>query len=149
MRVASYPMISREPETKGRNFILNWLALLRLERQKLAAEEQIEPVRHFGFDIDVTQAQKDAGLRGYEVWVNAPEWVQPSGGVTIKQFPGGLYAMVVLENPFNDPYREIPFVWKALHEWVISSDSYRGASHQWLEEYIPYPKGMNYFDIVA
>jgi effector-binding domain-containing protein len=133
MRVASYSVISKEPENEGRSYLNNWL-----DRQSISL-----PVRYFGFDIEVTQKQKDAGLRGYEVWTSVPEGVKPSDNVLIKEFSGGLYAAVSLANPFMDPFQEIPAAWKALHEWVISSDTYRGANHQWLEELLPYSTGSD------
>ncbi len=133
MRVACYQKVSHEPETEGREFLTGWLA-----RQKVTG-----PVRHFGFDIDVTAEQKNSGLRGYEVWSTVPEGVRPSEGVTIKDFPGGLYATILLVRFSVDPYAIIPPGWKELHEWVISNDNYRGGNHQWMEEIIFYPDGAD------
>ncbi len=132
MRVACFASASLEPETEGRSYLNAWL-----ERQHLAG-----PARHFGFDIDVTQQQKETGLRGYEVWSSVPEGAQACAGVRIRAFPGGLYATLALEDPFADPFVAIPAAWKTLHEWVISNDSYRGANHQWLEEVIPTRAGL-------
>jgi len=129
MRVACYPCIGKEPEAEGRNFLAGWLY-----RKGIAA-----PIRYFGFGLDVTPEQKNEGLRGYEVWATVPEDVTVSEGVTIKSFQGGLYAGLLLEHPFDDLFCKTPPAWKTLHEWVICSDSYRGASHQWLEELIINP----------
>ena len=92
------------------------------------------PGRRFGFDVDVTPEQQKDGLRGYEVWLTVPPGVQPSAGVTICDFAGGLYAVQTLYDPFVDPFARIPAGWKALHEWVIGSNQYRSGEHQWLEE---------------
>ena len=62
-------------------------------------------------------------------------------GVTIKEFEGGLYAVMTLEKASLDPFAIIPPGWKALHEWVITHPSYRGGNQQWLEEKISHPDG--------
>jgi predicted transcriptional regulator YdeE len=67
--------------------------------------------------------------------------VQPSAGVTIRDFAGGLYAVKTLHNPFVDPFTYIPQGWKELHEWVIGSSQYRSGEHQWMEEIIPQAGG--------
>ena len=108
-----------------------WIA-----RQKIQV-----PVRDFGFDVDVTPEEQKAGFRGYEFWWTVPTAVQPSEGVTIRDFAGGLYACMTLYKPFSDPFARIPPGWKELHEWVIASDQYRSGSHQWLEELIAHPDG--------
>jgi len=131
MRMASYRSISSYPEMDGAKFMNQWIA-----QQSLSA-----PTRDFGFDIDVTAEQRNAGLRGYEFWRPVPESVQPSNGVTIKEFEGGLYAVMILEKAFIDPFASIPPGWKALHEWVITHVSYRGGNHQWLEEKISHLDG--------
>jgi DNA gyrase inhibitor GyrI len=131
MRVASYRSFSPYPEMDGAKFMAQWVAERNLS----------EPTRDFGFDIDVTPEQRKAGLRGYEFWRTVPAMVQPSGGVTIKEFEGGLYAVVTLEKASLDPFAIIPPGWKALHEWVITHPSYRGGNQQWLEEKISHPDG--------
>ena len=128
MRVACCQWVCKEPETEGRQALIAWL-----EQHEPAPQ----PRRHFGFDIDVKPEQAQQGLRGYEVWSTVGATVQPSNGVEVKTFSGGLYATALLVHPFDDPYGKIPAGWKALHEWVIASDRYRGGSHQWLEELIP------------
>jgi hypothetical protein len=109
--------------------------------QWIARQHLDEITRDFGFDIDVTSDQRNEGMRGYEFWRKVPEHVQPSGGITIKDFNGGLYAVMTLEKPFIDPFATIPSGWKALHEWVITHPTYRGGNHQWLEEKINHPDG--------
>ena len=127
MRVGCYRSVCQEPETEGGAMVDAWL-----ERQTPLPQ----PVRHFGFDIDVSPEQAQAGLRGYEVWSTVGEGTPSSESVEVKDFPGGLYATALLVHPFDDPYGKIPQAWKALHEWVIASDQYRGGCHQWLEELI-------------
>jgi DNA gyrase inhibitor GyrI len=131
LHVACHQMVSKEPEIDNGIFLNGWLA-----RQGV-----VVPNRHFGFDIEVRKNQQEAGLRGYETWVTVPYGVQPSEGVQIKDFSGGLYATMLLVKPFDDPHAHIPAGWKKLHEWMISSDQYRCAGHQWMEELITHPEG--------
>jgi len=133
MRVACYRAISPSPEEDGSQYLDAWVARQRIEGQ----------VRRFGFDTDVPPAQQKPGVRGYEVWRTVPADVQPSSGVTMKDFPGGLYAVMTLHRPFTDPSKFIPAGWKELHEWVIHSSRYRSASHQWLEELIAQEDGAH------
>lgn len=133
LRVACYRVVSQTPETDAMNYIKQWLNC-----QNFASS-----VRNFGFDIEITPEQQKTGLRGYEVWMNVSLDVRPSDGVTIKHFAGGLYAVLTIYKPFDDPCKRIPAGWKVLHQWVIESDQYRGAYHQWLEEVISLKVGDN------
>jgi hypothetical protein len=131
MRVACYRAASLSPEEDGAKYMLEWW-----RRQGGGA-----PGRHFGFDVDVSPEQQKEGLRGYEIWLCVPEGfapsgVQPSAGVTVRDFAGGLYAVQTLFDPFVDPFGRIPAGWKALHEWVIGSSECRSGEHQWMEEIV-------------
>ena len=126
LRVACYRAASPTPEDDASRYMEDWVTRQNVKR----------PVRHFGFDVDVTAEQSKAGHRGYEVWITVPTDVQPSAGMTIRDFPGGLYAVMTIHKPFDDPFALIPTGWKKLHEWVIQSDRCRGAGHRWLEEMI-------------
>jgi DNA gyrase inhibitor GyrI len=132
LHVACYRAASPTPENDASRHLEDWLAHQRVT----------QPVRHFGFDVNVTDEQHKAGYRGYEVWLTVPAHVLPSDGVTIRDFDGGLYAVMTIHKPFDDPFARIPGGWKRLHEWVIQSDRCRGAGHQWLEELIT-PNGDN------
>jgi hypothetical protein len=124
--VACYRAASLSPEEDAGGFMEAWY-----RRQNFNGAR-----RHFGFDVDVTPEEKKAGFRGYEVWLSVPEGDQPSDGVIIRDFTGGLYAVMTLLHPFSDPFGRIPRGWKELHEWVIGSSSYQSGEHQWLEELI-------------
>ncbi len=127
LRVASYRAVSPSPEEDGAAFMTAWIA-----RQGLEGWE-----RHFGMDFEVTEEQAKAGLRGYEyLWV-VPESVTGSEGVTIRDFPGGLYAAMTLYHPFDAPFDRIPAGWYQLMDWVKASETYQGAEHMCLEELIP------------
>jgi DNA gyrase inhibitor GyrI len=85
--------------------------------------------RYFGFDNPSPSAASPN--YGYEVWATVGPEVEPEGEITIKEFPGGLYAVTrcVVKNPWED----IPATWKRLATWVETSP-YQSARHQWLEE---------------
>jgi hypothetical protein len=141
MRVASYKAVSETPEDDASKFMEGWIV-----RQNLPSD----PL-HFGFDVEIIEDQTKAGMRGYEVWYSVPESVQASEGVEIKNFAWGLYATTVLDKPFEDPFTFIPAGWKDLHEWVITSDSYRGGTHQWMEQIVPGDGGLDlklYYPVV-
>ena len=131
LRVACLRFISPTPEDDWKKFMADCNALQNLPG----------PGRNFGFDIDVSSEQQKAGCRGYEFWYVVPDSFEPIESITIRNFEGGKYATLTLHKPFVDPYKFIPDGWKELHEWVIRSDHYRVASHQWLEELIPHPEG--------
>ena len=124
MRVACLRVISPSPEQDGRDALDQWIA----------ANAPGNSSRKFGFDIEVSPDQAKEGLRGYEVWETIPDSIQALGGVTIRDFPGGFYAVMTLDRCFEDAFKRIPDGWKDLHNWVIQSKDYQSGGHQWLEE---------------
>jgi len=130
-RVCCLRIISQTPENDCTQMLHLWLSQQGVSR----------PVRTFGFDTETTPAEAQAGKRGYELWAVVPEGVGPSNGVTLRNFEGGVYAVMTLICPFTNPFEAIPEGWKFLHEWVISSGQYQGGNHQWLEELIETPDG--------
>jgi DNA gyrase inhibitor GyrI len=113
--------------------------------QRLANWLSDQPMRYspcrFGFDVEVTPDQRQAGLRGFEAWWTIPEDLMPDSGIEMQQFPGGLYAVLTIDLPFRQDLLRAPAGWKLLHEWVIRSGRYCTGSHQWLEEWIPCQEG--------
>jgi DNA gyrase inhibitor GyrI len=126
LRMACYRVASATPEEDAGWFMKEWY-----KRQNISVA-----MRHFGFDLDVTPEEKKAGFRGYEVWITVPAGVQPSEGVTMRDFAGGLYAVMTLYHPMVDPFARIPQGWKELHDWVIGSSQYQSGEHQWMEELV-------------
>jgi hypothetical protein len=126
LHVARCRAVSETPEEDAADRMARWRAA-----QKLSG-----PFRHFGFDTDVTPAEAAAGLRGYEVWTTVPAGVQPSGGINLSDFAGGLYAAMTIREPFDDPFAWIPAGWQQLHLWVEASPRVGSADHQWLEELV-------------
>ena len=128
MRVASYRAISATPENDSIEHITKWLA-----KQDFGKTSE---VRRFGFDAEVAPEQQKKGLRGYEVWVSVPKDVESSEGVAIKDFTGGTYAVMRIDDPFKNPFEVIPGGWNRLVGWVKTSDEYTFGEHQCLEEHI-------------
>jgi DNA gyrase inhibitor GyrI len=93
-------------------------------------------LRTFGFDVEVAPEQAAAGLRGYELWVAAPRDVELDEEMQVKEFRGGLYAVMTIFDAFDDPFASIPQGWGYLHEWVTNHAQYEGAEHQMLEEVV-------------
>ena len=133
--VAAYRAVSASPEEDAAEFMARWLT-----------GQGVEEAAHrpnFGFDVEVTPEQDSAGLRGYEVWYPVPVTVQPSDAVAIRDFPGGLYAVMRLTNPFVDPFAIIPAGWSHIQAWCSAEcdPGYQIGSHQHLERFIPDPDG--------
>jgi hypothetical protein len=131
LHVAAFKGVSPTPEDDVSAFVQAWY-----NRQGLPGR-----MHNFGFDVPVSKDEEQAGKRGYQIWAVVPEGTQPSEGVAIQDYKGGLYATLTLEKPFTDPFKFIPAGWKTLHEWVITGSAYRGHEHQWLEELIPHEDG--------
>jgi AraC family transcriptional regulator len=53
----------------------------------------------------------------------------------LQDFPGGLYAVLRLADPFAAPYEIIPGGWKQLVMWA-EDNNYQLGSHQYLEEHL-------------
>jgi len=128
MRFACYRAASATPENDSIEHMTKWLA-----EQKFGGTHK---VRMFGFDEEVTPEQKMQGLRGYEVWASVPKEVKSSVGVSFKDFTGGTYAVMRINDPFTNPFEVIPDGWKRLADWVKTSDEYGFGEHQCLEEII-------------
>ena len=110
LRVASFRAISRSPEDDALRVLTRWAVGVGFT----------ELPRSFGFDVEVSRRQVEAGLRGYEVWLVVPEGVQPKEPITIRDFAGGRYATLTCPGPFDDPLAVSPAGWHALHEWVTA-----------------------------
>jgi len=126
MRVACFRAVSRTPEDDAAKVLFQWAAGAGLR----------ETPRTFGFDVDVSAEQAEAGLRGYELWCVVPEGVVASGPVTIRDFPGGRFAAMTIHDPFSDPFRHIPAGWGALHEWVVAHGHEQPGATLCLEEVV-------------
>jgi AraC family transcriptional regulator len=128
LHVAAYRSISATPEDDGVRFMEQWVAQLGL------SEDERRNVRNWGFDIDVSEADQQAGKRGYELWRTVPAHVQADPPVEIKDCPGGLYAVMRITDPFTTPFETIPGGWSRIWNWANEQQEYGHGSHQWLEQ---------------
>lgn len=71
---------------------------------------------------------------GYELWIAAGPEDEAEGEASIKEFGGGLYAVLRVEVK-GDAYESIPAAWKRLHRWC-EQNGRRMGHHQWLEEHL-------------
>jgi DNA gyrase inhibitor GyrI len=72
---------------------------------------------------------------GYEVWLTIDAQAEPEGEIEIKEFSGGLYAVLSWDGA-GDPYEAIPAAWHELVKWR-EERPYQPGAHQWLEEHLP------------
>jgi AraC family transcriptional regulator len=116
MRVASSFSTSRNPEMEVISFMERWAKNHGLDFRKL---------RKFGFDVPVSEQQRQFGLRSYEFWVTVPDNIMPSEGVKIRSINSSTYAVMRIKNPFANPQEMIPSGWQKLLEWVMSHKDVR------------------------
>ena len=128
MRMACFRAVGKDPEQESLGFLKRWV--LRQGVRDPGA------VRVFGFDVEVGEAEQKKGSRGYEAWASVPPDVRPSEGVTIREFPGGQFAVLRIRNPLADPFGRIPPAWAHLMEWARKSGDYEPAVGPCLEEEI-------------
>jgi AraC family transcriptional regulator len=125
MRVASVLGYGTEPEHQAMEKLRAWAG-------PQGFLDNPEEHRIFGFNNP--NPSPGSPNYGYEFWMVVSPEVEPEEGVEIKEFPGGLYAVLRWDGQ-GDPYKTIPAAWERLLKWRENS-SYRSASHQWLEEHV-------------
>lgn len=108
MTVVSAIVISKNPEEEVIAFLEDWVK----------AHPDLKTSRKFGFDVPVSAAQQDEGIRGYEYWISITGEAKITNGVTIKTIPGAKYAVLRITDPFSDPFNRIGKGWGRLVEWV-------------------------------
>jgi DNA gyrase inhibitor GyrI len=119
MRVASAYGFGASPEGVAWRTLLDWA--------KAGELLEVEPApRFFGFNNPNPSSGNPN--YGYEQWMTVGPDVAGSGGVTIKEFAGGLYAVARCENLLM-----ITDNWQRLATWCEGSP-YAMGLHQWLEE---------------
>ena len=106
--VVSAVQISSNPEEEVMAFLENWAK----------EHPELKTARRFGFDVPVSAAQQDQGLRGYEYWISLTGVVKVTSGVTIKSIPENTYAVIRITDPFADPFNRIGKGWSRMIEWV-------------------------------
>lgn len=93
------------------------------------------PEKHRIFGFNNPNPSAGSPNYGYELWIEVDSETGPDADVRIEGFQGGAYAVSRCEVPAGD-YSIIHRTWKQLAIWRESS-RFKGASHQWLEEFIP------------
>ncbi len=118
-KVAWYRAESETPETDAWKVMLEWI--------KSKEFEKLPATRYFGFNNpDPTDG---TSVYGYEVWVTVPDGTEPDETVGVKEFEGGLYA--VIPTFLYDIGRR----WSQLVGWVEKSGHETGKA-PCLEEHI-------------
>lgn len=123
-RVASFYSFGSEPETQALQKLEDWA------RPRGCLDD---PQRHRIFGFNNPDPMPGSPNYGYEFWITIGTEVEPEGDMRILDFPGGLYAVLRLVDPFSDPYQFIPEGWKQLVMWAEDSP-YEIGSQQCLEE---------------
>lgn len=123
MRVASFYAFSASPEAQAWEKMVPWA-------KAHSCWQEPPATRIFGFNNPDPSA--GSPNYGYEFWLTIGSQITADKGLTIKEFPGGLYGVLRCEVSDN-PSESIPESWKTLVRWLESSH-YKHASHQWLEE---------------
>lgn len=120
LRVAIYRAIGKSPERTAINTLLKWA-------DEKGISSQSSPYRIFGFDNPPPNPENP--VYGYEIWMTVGPEVKPSGGIEIKDFPGGHYAVT------GTTVAGIQQAWKHFMAWLKIS-RYTEGSHQCLEEHL-------------
>lgn len=104
MCVASSYVISDNPEGEVIDFMTEWMKDNNIDINS----------RQFGFDVPVSEEQRQEGLRGYEYWVKVEGRINETEKVKLKQIDECQYAILRITNPFSNPFEVIPAGWKKL-----------------------------------
>jgi AraC family transcriptional regulator len=124
-RAASFHAYGNQPEDLAWEKLENWA-------KKKGYLEKSENHKIFGFNNP--SPSPGSPNYGYEFWMVVGPDYEVEGDVSIKEFQGGLYAVLRWDGK-GDPNETIPAFWKELVKWREKSP-YSSGSHQWLEEHI-------------
>ena len=109
--VASYEVISGEPEQTAIEFVEKWLGNKGLSAGK-------NGVRGFGFDCHKGREIPN-GCRIYHVYYTVPESTKGDSDITVKEFQGGNFARLVITDPFSGDF---PLAWGILLKWAFDNN---------------------------
>jgi AraC-like DNA-binding protein/DNA gyrase inhibitor GyrI len=118
MRVACCRVVSASPEQQAITLLLDWA------RSKAHISPD-SPYRLFGYDSPSPTG--DSGTYGYEACMTVARDVSESDGITIKELPGGLYAVT------GTTVAGVKEAWRHFVAWLKIS-KYTEGRHQCLEE---------------
>jgi AraC family transcriptional regulator len=125
MRVAAFHAFGSSPETEAKKKVVTWA-------KSHGDWKEAPAVRIFGFNNP--DPSEGSPNYGYELWLTIGPNVQSDDETKIKDFPGGLYAVLHCDVTAN-PWEIIPSSWGKLAKWLESSQ-YKFGNHQWLEEHL-------------
>lgn len=111
MFVASYEVTSSEPEQTAIEFVENWL-----KNRGLNVGE--DSVRGFGFDCHKGR-DIPSGCRIYHVYYSVPESINGDSDVEVKEFAGGNFAKLTVQDPFSGDF---PLGWGVLLKWTFDNN---------------------------
>lgn len=124
LRVVYIVSVSESPELEAQGKLLSWA-------KSKGLLNTVPAPRFFGFNNP--NPSHGSEIYGYEFWMTVGESYQPEeGGLPVKRFGGGLYAVTELVSVWN-----IPETWEALNRWLECS-RYIIGKHQWLEEHVQF-----------
>lgn len=123
VRVASFYAFSSSPETEAWTKAVNWA-------KSHGCWQEAPNVRIFGFNNP--DPSPGSPNYGYEYWVTIGDDLQSDSDTKIKDYLGGMYAVLRCDVTAN-PWEIIPTSWGKLVKWLESSH-YKHGTHQWLEE---------------
>jgi DNA gyrase inhibitor GyrI len=112
MRVASVRVVSETPEVDAWGKLRNWA-----EPLGILQDDENHPI--FGFNNP--NPQPDSKEYGYELWIKVGPEVESGGDVEVKDYPGGLFAVTTCKLTGDPSGRNILETWRALLEWVKTS----------------------------
>ncbi|OLS22688.1 MAG: hypothetical protein HeimC3_29620 [Candidatus Heimdallarchaeota archaeon LC_3] len=120
MRVVSFHATdSKTPEDDAAKMVENWT------KEKGLLDD---PNRYQVFEFNNPDPQKDNPKYGYEFWIAVPKEFEVEDDQVIKEFSGGLYAVMSCRGVMN-----IGPTWKKLVQAVNNSEYTLTHDHQWLE----------------
>jgi AraC family transcriptional regulator len=124
MRVATFAAYSPNPEIDARQELVAWA-------KSHGYWQEPPAVRIFGFDNPMPS--EGSPNYGYEYWLTVGSEIQANDQIKIKDFSGGLYAVLRCDVTRANPYDVIPATWQKLVKWLETSH-YKHGIQQWLEE---------------
>lgn len=116
MRVAWVRSVGAHPEEEAWRLLTAWAGPAGL----------IGDVRHPMFGFNNPSPVRGVPEYGYEFWIAIGPEIHPSGGIGVKDFEGGTYAVTSCRVGPDMPTR-----WQALARWVRDSKySWRRSAHE-------------------
>lgn len=126
MRVASFHAFGPSPELEAAAKLTAWA------KPKGYLDE---PEKHRIFGFNNPNPSTGSPNYGYEFWIQIEPDVPEEGGISIKKFEGGLYAITRCHG-----IETITDTWMKLAEWVENNSKYRFGTQEMLEEHVgPFP----------